>query len=636
MQILRSSVLILLTGLCVLFLSATANVEVEERDILDVTCKSDLDLIFLVDGSDAVPDRGWGQLRGWLTSLMNVFSISTWQTRVGIIQMGDQARFEIKLSGNATAVAETAESMFPLKSSKTDFRGGLQLASSELLTNFRPGVPRVVVILSNTDQSTDSGAISVANTLRSQLTDVIVVAVGSDVNSEFLSALATDPRSTYLTTSGFSRLAQVQNSLIVKLCVRLDRLEPSSGPTSGGTAVRVFGSGFTPGLACYFGTQYSQATFVDSRSIVCRSIAQLYPSQQNVSVAVTPNNVDFAIRNLTFAYEMQCPNGCSSRGVCIHGACLCDQGWTGIDCSSHSMNPNTTCPNNCNGNGWCNNGMCQCYSGWTGYDCSVNNNTSTCPNDCNGRGWCNNGTCQCNWPWTGYDCSSNTTNSCPNNCNGRGWCDNGYCQCYSGWTGYDCSQNTTVSSCPNNCNGNGWCNNGTCQCNWPWTGYDCSSNTTNSCPNNCNGRGWCNNGMCQCYSGWTGYDCSVNNNTSTCPNDCNGRGWCNNGTCQCNWPWTGYDCSSNTTNSCPNNCNGRGWCNNGMCQCYPGWTGYDCNQNTTVSSCPNNCNGNGWCNNSTCYCNFGYTGYDCSIVSLQQQWLLFVRSMYLQLGLDGQ
>jgi hypothetical protein len=78
-----------------------------------------------------------------------------------------------------------------------------------------------------------------------------VVAIGSDVNFSFLAALATgthyinatmstigliylDYHSTYITTDSFNRLDNIQQPLRIKLCVRLDRLDPSSGPTRGG------------------------------------------------------------------------------------------------------------------------------------------------------------------------------------------------------------------------------------------------------------------------------------------------------------------------------------------------------------------------------------------------------------------
>lgn len=67
--------------------------------------------------------------------------------------------------------------------------------------------------MTNSDQSTDTGALSVANTLRSQrkrilsdlpfidqkaVTDVVVVGIGSEVNSEFLAALATGKFTRYI------------------------------------------------------------------------------------------------------------------------------------------------------------------------------------------------------------------------------------------------------------------------------------------------------------------------------------------------------------------------------------------------------------------------------------------------------
>lgn len=93
-----------------------------------------------------------------------------------------------------------------------------------------------------------------------------------------------------------------------------------------------------------------------------------------------------------------CPNECSGNGVCLSGSCLCDAGFSGVDCSV-----STACPNNCSGNGVCVSGSCFCNSGFSGADCS--SSSSSCPNNCSGHGVCSTGSCFCDTGYSGIDCS---------------------------------------------------------------------------------------------------------------------------------------------------------------------------------------------------------------------------------------
>lgn len=153
-------------------------------------------------------------------------------------------------------------------------------------------------------------------------------------------------------------------------------------------------------------------------------------------------------------FPTSCPKDCSRRGVCEYNFCVCDEGFTGLDCS------NVSCPADI------------CVFDYLGHK-------QVC-NQCNNRGTCNGytGQCECEFPASGPSCREY---DCLNDCNGNGVCDNyrtnalgyGRCECFTvdgraAYTGLDCS----IPVCPANpsdkkettCNDRGICVNGTCVC----------------------------------------------------------------------------------------------------------------------------------------------------------------------------
>lgn len=176
-------------------------------------------------------------------------------------------------------------------------------------------------------------------------------------------------------------------------------------------------------------------------------------------------------------------------------ACVCEAGWTGVDCTTPD------CPRNCSGptQGLCGKGgACVCKAGFMGPDCGL----LACPGDslCSHNGQCVNGTCVCDAGWTGGDCSF--SNVCPHACSKRGLCVDGECQCPPRYTGEDCSWS---SGCWNFCSGRGKCVRDRCVCDALYTGRDCSQPR---CPGDCSGHGDCLRGICVCEAGWGGLGCS--------------------------------------------------------------------------------------------------------------------------------
>lgn len=103
---------------------------------------------------------------------------------------------------------------------------------------------------------------------------------------------------------------------------------------------------------------------------------------------------------------------CSQHGTCVEGKCICDQDYTGIDCSVR------LCKNNCSNylnettGEWEINGVCVdefpqklCSCDWrkkrAGDDCSL----LYCLNECSNHGICVQGECECYDNYSGLDCS---------------------------------------------------------------------------------------------------------------------------------------------------------------------------------------------------------------------------------------
>ncbi|KAA8537669.1 hypothetical protein F0562_027341 [Nyssa sinensis] len=117
----------------------------------------------------------------------------------------------------------------------------------------------------------------------------------------------------------------------------------------------------------------------------------------------------------------QCPNSCNFNGDCVDGRCHCFLGFHGYDCTKRS------CPSNCNGHGKClQNGLCECENGYTGIDCStaclgltqrlsnIDKQRQACPSVCDEQcslhgGVCDNGVCEfrCS-DYAGYTCQNSS------------------------------------------------------------------------------------------------------------------------------------------------------------------------------------------------------------------------------------
>lgn len=289
-----------------------------------------------------------------------------------------------------------------------------------------------------------------------------------------------------------------------------------------------------------------------------------------------------------------CDSGCSGHGTCgVGSSCMCDSPWAGHDCSFflnaayrdaslvEAEASQSTCLGGCSERGRCIGGTCVCQRGYFGPACA----DAQCPNNCFSHGSCSQGTCLCNSNWVGRQCEMKAAS------NTRFLQD-------SGSTAFQKAQRaaTNVWEVADTLYAAAARENqrdatrrirraiATARENWKKTpGHKFPARraatsgvaflsdvaTTSTCKMGCSGHGACSAGKCLCDKSHTGAICDV----QRCPDDCMGKGICLSGKCVCGPRHFGANCDHER---CPDDCSGHGYCFNSRCQCTGDFGGANC------------------------------------------------------------
>lgn len=206
---------------------------------------------------------------------------------------------------------------------------------------------------------------------------------------------------------------------------------------------------------------------------------------------------------------------------CLHGtcvvvkpsawSCICETGWTGIDCKDSidecSSNP-------CLNAGLCVDGTnkysCQCLRGFMGEHCQTEINA------------CSSAPCQNNGKWMILTLYNSSYSSEIKFLSSKGTCINNVesysCLCPVGWTGNSCEMNVNECLFPLSCHPNSTCVDlpGSYKCICPsWlTGENCLTAIDQCETFSCLNNAVCINNFgslptCHCQSGFTGAHCEV-------------------------------------------------------------------------------------------------------------------------------
>ena len=186
-------------------------------------CQAVIDVGFILDSSGSLRNN-YEQEKEFLKSLASTFGVSSNGSRAGVVTFSYFSEHSIKLSDHSDIASfNQAVDEIPLMGSTTRIDKALCLAQKELFSlgnGGRPGVPKLLILLTDGTQTQDAGAEDpgdVAEELRADGINILVVGIGRGVNETELTHIAGEEKSVYSAAS-FESL--VENDFIESVTTR--------------------------------------------------------------------------------------------------------------------------------------------------------------------------------------------------------------------------------------------------------------------------------------------------------------------------------------------------------------------------------------------------------------------------------
>lgn len=193
------------------------------------------DLMVVMDGSGSIDPADFDLQKQFVNELVSSFNVSANFAHFGVVQFSSQneGRVEIGLSDDPVAITTAVTNIVQI-SGLTDIEEGLTLANSEIVTAGRPGVPSVIVLLTDGQHNEGGDPIVTANNIKAQGTMIFSVGVGSGVDITELNAIASDPDTEFVfLAQNFQDLQNIVNALADKVCAVTSQLTLAPATSTG-------------------------------------------------------------------------------------------------------------------------------------------------------------------------------------------------------------------------------------------------------------------------------------------------------------------------------------------------------------------------------------------------------------------
>lgn len=175
------------------------------------TCKAKVDVGFVLDSSGSLRND-YDKEKDFLKALASTFGVSDDGARAGVVTFSYYTEHSIKLNDHSrVGTFNDAVDKIPLMGSTTRIDKALRMTQKEMFSianGGRPGVNKVLIVLTDGSQTQDAGAEDpgdVAEELRNEGIRVLAVGIGKGVNTTELAHIAGD-KSNVFSAASFDEL----------------------------------------------------------------------------------------------------------------------------------------------------------------------------------------------------------------------------------------------------------------------------------------------------------------------------------------------------------------------------------------------------------------------------------------------
>lgn len=171
--------------------------------IAEPVCKAIVDVGFVLDSSGSLR-KDYSKEKDFLKALAATFGVSSNGSRAGVVTFSYYTEHSIKLNDHSDIGSfSRAVDRIPLMGSTTRIDKALRLTQNEMFTlpnGARPGVNKVLIILTDGSQTQDAGAEDpgdVAEELRRAGINILTVGIGKGINTTELAHIAGGAENVY-------------------------------------------------------------------------------------------------------------------------------------------------------------------------------------------------------------------------------------------------------------------------------------------------------------------------------------------------------------------------------------------------------------------------------------------------------
>ncbi|XP_005097974.2 collagen alpha-1(XII) chain [Aplysia californica] len=208
-------------GLVLCFLAALSGAQG-----VNISCSQPADIFFLLDDSRSIWTVYFKNMITFVKELVGQFDISTTSTRIAAstFSEGNKPQFQFGDYNTLAEVNHAFDTIHQSNGGSTQTHIGLEFAKNSISQKGRPGVPHILIVITDGASSNRSETVKAANATRSEGTEIMVIGVGS-LDRTQLEEIASKPVSDHVfTVRQFPQLSSIGSLVGQKAC-------PDLGPT---------------------------------------------------------------------------------------------------------------------------------------------------------------------------------------------------------------------------------------------------------------------------------------------------------------------------------------------------------------------------------------------------------------------